>query len=195
MPWGSLILGEPAEMRIRIEHIKAEGLTLKFEEKPEFFPVLSEIINQGECQFVAPIKTALKAIQVGDMIEVEGDIQTSVRLPCGRCLKASVNHLKSRFALTYVRRLPGTQEDTENDEIELSADEMGLIQFQGEEINLRDGIQEQVVMALPFRALCREDCKGLCFQCGADLNEGDCGCNRQAPSGKFAALKNLKLEP
>ncbi len=180
-------------MFIRIEQIKEEGLALEFEEKPEILPVLSEMIDRGECEFVAPLKTALRAIRIGDMIEVKGEINTFIRLPCGRCLKAYETPLKSRFDLTYVRRIPGAQEDEEQEEVEIRAEEMGLMYFQGEEINLQDGIQEQVIIALPIKALCRENCKGLCSSCGNDLNEGDCGCDRPPPNGKFAALKNLKL--
>jgi uncharacterized protein len=180
-------------MYIRIEQIKEEGLALDFEEKPEVFPVLSEMINQGECEFVAPIKTALRAIRIGDMIEVKGEINTFVRLPCGRCLKEYETPLTSRFDLTYVHRIPGAQEDEDQEEVEISAAEMGLIYFEGDEIRLQEGLQEQVIMAFPIKALCKENCKGLCSSCGNDLNQGDCGCDRQPPNGKFAALKNLKL--
>ena len=181
-------------MHLRIEQIKEDGLDLEFEEQPEVFPVLSEMINQGECNFIAPLKTVLRAIRIDDMIDVKGNINTVVRLPCGRCLKEYVTPLKSRFDLTYVHRLPDFQEDEQPDEIEVSAAEMGLIYFEGEDINLQDGIQEQVIMALPVRALCSENCKGLCAECGKDLNAGDCGCNRQPPDNRFAALKKLKLD-
>lgn len=181
-------------MHIRLDQIKEEGLTLEFEEKPEIFPVLSEMISRGECEFVAPIKTALRAIRIGDMFEVEGMVSTAVRLPCGRCLKAYETPLKSRLALTYVHRIPGAQEDEDRDEVELSAEEMGLISIQGEEINLQDGIQEQVIMAFPIKALCRENCKGLCSKCGNDLNDRDCGCVPQSSDNKFSVLKNLKLK-
>jgi uncharacterized protein len=181
-------------MHLRIEQIKENGLTLEFEEKPEVFPVLFEMTNQGECNFLAPIKTALRAIRIDDMIDVKGTINTLVRLPCGRCLKEYETPLKSQFDLTYVNRLPDFQEDEQADEVEISAVEMGLIYFEGEDINLQDRIQEQVIMALPARALCSENCKGLCTDCGKDLNAGDCGCNRQPPDNRFAALKNLKLD-
>ena len=55
-------------------------------------------------------------------------------------------------------------------EIELKLEEIGLLYFRGEEINLQQGIQEQVVMAFPLQPLCAEECKGLCLQCGSDLN-------------------------
>ncbi len=181
-------------MHLRIEQIKEEGLDLEFEEQPEVFPVLSEMINQGECNFIAPLKTVLRAIRIDDMIDVKGNINTVVRLACGRCLKEYETPLKSQFDLTYVHRLPDFQEDEQADEIEVSAAEMGLIYFEGEDIDLQDGIQEQVIVALPVRALCSENCKGLCAECGKDLNAGDCGCNRQPPDNRFAALKNLKLD-
>ncbi len=180
-------------MYLRIEQIKEDGLALEFEEKAEAFPELSEMISQGECNFMAPLKTALRAIRIDDMIEVKGQIDTVVGLPCGRCLKEYETPLKSRFDLTYAHRILDVQDDEE--EVEISAAEMGLIYFQGEEINLQDGIQEQVIMALPVKALCKKNCKGLCSSCGSDLNEGDCECDRLPPDGKFAALKNLKLNP
>jgi len=181
-------------MYLRIEQIKEAGLTLEFEEKPAVFPVLCEMISQGECNFFAPIKTTLRAIRIDDMIEVKGNINTAVRLPCGRCLKEYGTPLEARFDLTYVRQIPGVQEDEEQDEVEISAAEMGLIYFEGEEINLKDGIQEQVILALPVKALCKKNCKGLCASCGHNLNAGDCDCDRQPPDGRFAALKNLKLD-
>jgi len=181
-------------MHLRIEQIKDEGLTLEFEEKPEAFAVLSEMVKRGECEFRGPIKTALRAIRIDDMIDVKGNINTVVRLPCGRCLKEYETPLEPRFDLTYVRRLPGFEADDQPDEVEISAAEMGLIYFEGEDINLLDGIQEQVILALPARALCSENCKGLCAVCGKDLNAGDCGCNRRPPDNPFAALKNLKLD-
>ena len=180
-------------MYLRIEQIKEEGLSLEFEEGYEMFPVLNEMVELEECKFMTPIKTALRAIRIGDMIEISGEINIRVCLPCARCLQDYEKPLKSRFELTYLQRLPDTQQDEEQEEVEISAEDTGLIYFQGEEINLQDGIQEQVVLALPIKAICKDDCKGLCASCGKDLNEGDCGCDRQPSSNKFAALKNLKL--
>ncbi len=181
-------------MHLLVEQIKEDSLEIEFEEKSECFPVLSEMVRQGECKFLTPIKTAVKASRIGDMIEIKGKFDTKVHLACSRCLNEYVTTLKSRFNLTYINRLLVEPDDIGQEEIEISAQEMGLIYFEGEEINLRDGIQEQVVMAFPIRALCREDCKGLCAACGADLNQGDCACDRKPVSNKFAVLKNLKLD-
>ena len=74
-------------MNLRTEQIDENGLAIEFEEQVEIFPVLSEMINRGECIFMAPVKTAVRATRIDDMIEVKGEVSTRVRLPCGRCLQ------------------------------------------------------------------------------------------------------------
>jgi uncharacterized protein len=182
------------KMEIPIEQVTEEGLVFEFEKSVETFPVLAEMVANGECEFVVPIGTIVRVLRINNIVEIEGDIETSVRLPCCRCLQPFETLLKSRFALTYMRRATDVIEDTEAREVELSAEDMGIVYFQGEKINLKDTIQEQVVMEFPLRALCKHDCKGLCSKCGADLNEDLCDCDRSSPPGKFAVLKNLKLE-
>lgn len=181
-------------MHVHIEQISENGLPLQFVETPEAFPVLAEMVDKGACEFLAPISVTLRALMFGEMFEVDGDINTSVRLACGRCLQKFETSLNSRFSLTYRHRESDTkEEDSKQAELELTVEDMGLIYYQGEEIDLTNEIQEQVVMAFPLRALCRPDCKGLCPDCGSDLNDGDCGCDKNALTGKFAVLKNFTL--
>lgn len=160
----------------------------------ETFPILAEMVTNGECEFSAPLRTALRALRIGDLVEIVGDLETSVHLPCSRCLQPFETSLKSSFALTYIQQTADVIEDTESREVELSAEDMGIVYFQGERINLKDAIQEHVVMEFPLRPLCKLDCKGLCPNCGADFNEKPCDCEQRPSLGKFAALKNLKLE-
>jgi uncharacterized protein len=180
-------------MRIRIDDIKDEGLTLDFAEEATAFPELAEVSAAGDCEFTAPVKTRLRAFQVRGMVEVEGQVETTLRQSCSRCLEEYEETLSAPFALTYTRELPEVEEDS-GDEVEISAEEMGLILFEGEEIDLREAVQEQVIMGLPLQPLCRRECKGLCPQCGANLNEGECGCGSPDFSIKFAALKGFKVD-
>jgi len=181
-------------MQIRLEELKQGTLSLEFEEPPETFAVLTEMIDSGECEFLSPITTVLRAQQIGAMIEIAGHIATRARLTCGRCLQGFETPLKSSFTLTYTPAESDPEQSTAGQqERELTAEDMGLIYYQGEEINFKNEIQEQVVLAFPLRALCRPDCRGLCPKCGADLNTEDCDCDPLPPTGKFAALKNLKI--
>lgn len=181
-------------MHIRLEELAGGMLNLKFEEPPESFPVLTEMVDSGVCEFLAPLKAALRAQKIGDMIEIEGNLSTVVRMNCGRCLQSFKMPLESSFALAYSQKEPASEHsDSNKEELELTAEDMGLIYYQGEEINLKNEIQEQVVLAFPLRTICKPDCRGLCAKCGADLNTEECDCDRSPPAGKFAALKNLKL--
>ena len=178
---------------VHIEQIKDKALFQDFEENAEAFPVLAQMVQNRECEFIEPLKINVKAYRIRELFEVEGNFQTRVRQSCSRCLKRFDMSINSKFALTYTRELPDVDETSDAQEIEWKAEQIGLIYFRGEEIDLRDGIQEQVVMAFPLRALCAETCRGLCPNCGADLNQTDCRCKHSFSASAFAVLENLKL--
>jgi uncharacterized protein len=180
-------------MRINVDDISDSGSRLIFEEGAESFPSLLELGHSGECVFLAPLVVNLRIQRIGQLFEADGHFETRVRLNCSRCLADFEAPLAADFILSFSREQPETTDPSPHAEIELGAEEIGLILFQGEEIDLRDPVQEEVLMALPMRALCRPDCKGLCPQCGADLNQRDCGCERKIINPKFAVLKGLKL--
>ena len=71
---------------------------------------------------------------------------------------------------------------------------MGLILIEDESIDLTEVLQDHVIMSLPVRPLCRDNCSGLCPHCGANRNEGDCGCEEPVFDTRFAALKDLKID-
>ena len=179
---------------LHVEQLKEKEFTHEFEENPQVFPIIAEMIKNRECDFLQPLNIRLKAFKIRELFEVQGAFRTRVRLPCSRCLKDFDRLLASDFELTYTKEIPGLMDVFEDEEIELRVEEIGMFYFKGEEINLQQGIQEQVVMAFPLQPLCDDNCKGLCPKCGSDLNQGDCGCKRKPGTNKFAALKNLKLD-
>jgi uncharacterized protein len=88
-------------MEIHIDQLIDRELRLEFEEKPESFPVLAEMIKKREFDFSAPIKTRLLVFRIGDFIEAEGVFETVIQQVCGRCLKEFETQLASEIALTY----------------------------------------------------------------------------------------------
>jgi uncharacterized protein len=179
---------------ICIDDIQDQGLSIEFEEKPEDFPILEDITKIGESYFPATLKFRVRAIRIKEIVEVEGRFDTKARLTCSRCLKQFETPLAANFVITYTRKQPETTTTASADGIEISAAQAGLILYSGSEIDLREGLQEQVVMSIPMQPICTEDCHGLCSRCGADLNASDCDCREDAFNIKFAALKNLKLD-
>lgn len=181
-------------MKIRVEKIPVEGLSLEFVEDVEAFPVLAEIHRTGEVGFQGPVSIRLAVGWVRDMVEVKGIVETTVRLRCGRCLARFTAPLRQRVSLYFTRTLPELDAPATEDGVEVSADVIGLVPFEGDEIDLTEVIQEQVTVALPPWPLCGEECQGLCPVCGADRNRTACGCERQDFDNPFAVLKNLKLK-
>ena len=181
-------------MRIHLEELSEKIQLFTFLEDPEKISSLVEKNAAGDCEFFQPLDIRLGIRRIGRMVAVEGRFSTKVRMNCNRCLKAFVSILKSRFNLTYTHEMPPQKESAGDDGVELRAEEMGLILFKGEEIDMRDAVQSEIVMAIPIQPLCAKDCKGLCPQCGSDLNAGDCGCKRQSVDPRFAVLKSLKID-
>ncbi len=178
-------------MKIGLHNFPVDGLNLQLEEAPENFEALSEMMKNGECQFKLPIKIDLAIESVRDMFQVNGSFNTTVKLSCSRCLVEYETTLKENFFLVYVKQIPGLEDLKENSEIELKAQDMGYILFQGDEIDLKEGIQEQVVLSLPLKPLCKENCKGLCSNCAIDLNTNSCACHEIPQNSPFAALAKL----
>jgi len=178
---------------IRLEDIKDEGLELAFEEPCSTFPLLADLPSD-EVVFLEPVRVRLRVFRAGDMIEAQGEVNSSVRVTCSRCLREFVQPVNSAFELTYVEELPEIEDESDDVDMELSAEDMGLTLVEGEEIDFAGVIEEQVLMALPLRPLCDEGCKGLCPQCGTDLNVSQCGCAPAEFGGKFSVLKNFKID-
>ena len=68
------------------------------------------------------------------------------------------------------------------------------ILVEGYMLNLSELVESDILLELPTKMLCKEECKGLCQNCGKDLNEGSCNCKTQFVNPKFAALKDLFSE-
>jgi uncharacterized protein len=178
-------------MRIHVADIPEEGTVLEMDTPSHNFPELKQLEADGECRFESDIHVRLEIRKVAGIVEVEGRIETKTSATCSRCLAAFETPLRHHFAVDFLSQLP--EPDAGQTEIALSAEDLGLIYYTGDTIDFHDAIQEQVILSLPLRPLCREDCKGLCHTCGGNLNEKECGCGHSgAIDPRFAVLKNLK---
>jgi len=178
-------------MQIRIETLKNRPCRLRVEEPPEAFPVLRDLAGQGVLALRGSILAELVAMQANDLVEVEGTLSCVVVLPCSRCLQPVARQLEVQVALSFTREPIGTI--TEGEEVELTEEAIGLIPFAGEAIDLREPLEQELLMALPQHPLCAEDCAGLCLVCGADLNRQRCACTPPVFHGGLAALKDFKV--
>ena len=122
-----------------------------------------------------------------DQIRVRGEIQTAVELPCDRCLAPAPVPVNVEFAALF-----GPPEESAAEAKELSDEDLDFSAYEGGAIDLDAVVREQILLALPLRQLCRDECKGLCPACGADLNTQTCECPPGDTDPRWAALKDLK---
>lgn len=94
--------------------------------------------------------------------------------------------------ITVEREFVAEERMAANAENELSPDDLNVDLLQGDKLDLTEIAREEILLALPQQFFCREDCKGLCEKCGADLNLKDCECGGEEIDPRWAALKNLK---
>ena len=125
----------------------------------------------------------------GAEIVVKGTLETVVQVECDRCLKPVTLPVKAEFSLEYLAK--GDYEASQA--AELTEEELDVSVFEGDTIDLDEVVREQILLFVPARTLCIENCKGICSSCGSDLNAGQCGCVSAEIDPRWAALRNLKI--
>jgi len=125
-----------------------------------------------------------------------GTFKGYLTVACSRCVGPVRIDLDEKLLVTFMPPGEMPSEDAEAAEDaegpEVREEDLDVFPFDGERIDLEPLFREQFVLAVPFAPLCREDCKGLCPQCGTDLNSGTCSCEKPIDP-RLAALKGLKL--
>src|SRR5579884_1105471 len=126
-------------------------------------------------------------------IRLRAKYQGQVEVACARCLEPVEHALKGDFDLIF--RPLGV--DSGASEHSISTDETEIGYYQKSGLVLEDVLREQVLLSLPARTLCRQDCKGLCPRCGRNLNNEPCVCEDQPSDPRWSALSDLRsrLEP
>lgn len=139
------------------------------------------IKGRKDIQNVDLLKVNLNA-QTGldQVLHVHGVLSTTLHMSCARCLKPLNHEVRIDFDERF--------KHTDNPEASVENETEDIWNIGEDFVELTPYIEESFVINLPFSVLCKDDCEGLCQNCGADLNEGDCGCNREVIDPRLAAL-------
>lgn len=115
-------------------------------------------------------------------IEITGDTVVTAIIPCARCLKDVPVCLE-----LHIER-EADMKQTSGERIQ-ALDEQAYIE--GHSLDVDQLLSVELLLNWPYRVLCRSDCKGLCSRCGADLNEGSCGCSDEEPDPRMAKILDI----
>jgi uncharacterized protein len=117
------------------------------------------------------VRGAFDVEKAGEKVTVRGSVAATARLECVRCLTEF--DLPVRAPVAVFAERAGKSRAREEEALERD----DYMQFHdGRQLELRDEVRELLLLELPMVPHCREDCRGLCPRCGADLNAGPCGC-------------------
>jgi uncharacterized protein len=130
-------------------------------------------LDLPESEWVDPVRGTLEVERSDERVSVRGRLKALARLECVRCLKA-FEYLVEAPLEVFAER--GGTARRKADEVELDRD--NYMRFHdGQSLDLGNDAREALLLEIPITPHCREDCRGLCPRCGADLNAGPCGCS------------------
>lgn len=138
---------------------------------------------------LGPLKGQVKLIRTTEGILTIGQLRTEIELTCSRCLEPFAapvaftlqEEFRPSIDITTGAQLPVTT----------TADQESTIIDEHHIIDLTEVVRQEILLALPMHPLCRPHCAGLCDQCGQNLNQGPCDCQRPLGDPRLAALKEL----
>lgn len=137
---------------------------------------------------VAPVRLEFDIHKDKDKFRLMGRVRAELELACGRCLEPFRLPVDQAFDLRY---LPQAEASTDA-ETEVADEDLETSFYRDEQIDLNELLREQFYLALPMKPLCGEACRGLCPQCGTNLNTGTCDCEPVWDDPRLAALRELK---
>ena len=134
--------------------------------------------------FSQAVNTSVRVDKRGENFYIKIKAETSGSFNCDRCLADIDKKLYGDITLIY----------TEDEHLwgDGADDDIRLVPRTGDEINLSDDIRDAVLLTIPTKQICSEDCKGLCPRCGINFNEERCSCKSEEIDPRWEALKKLK---
>jgi uncharacterized protein len=134
-------------------------------------------------RFDAPVEVKVRLEKTARQIIVRSGIAASGTFPCDRCLAAFRQEVEGRYAVVYI--------SDGDDAGRFPPEDVRVLKPDAAVIDLSDDVREMIMLSVPLKLLCREECRGLCSSCGADLNVADCGCRSENANRPWQGLEKL----
>ena len=178
---------DDGNMKLSVDDIKTSPAEVHFaEDVAELNLTLSEG-SETDYRLPGPLQVNLTHFRSGKDLLLSGTIHGELIGACSRCLEEYAVPIDRKFSVVL------SPQRTMQREVELSADELSADFYKEEYIDLSALVREETILALPSRPLCREDCRGLCSQCGINLNLESCSCRPLWRDPRLAVLSTLRL--
>jgi len=200
-------------VKIHLSDITELGTDLHFDEKEAWVrEAIARVDEVPPGKTHPPVSIDLNLRMVDEVLMIQGDVNAKVHLLCSRCSVPFYLDVSNGISTLFCqnKEMAGIAFLTKDGnprgrnvgharhahDWNLKADgDLDITYLAGDTIDLGDVLTEQLQLQVPFQPLCKEDCKGICSNCGTDLNHGRCACSKIKPNNPFAALQKLNLKP
>jgi len=176
-------------MKFRLEDIPREGREAVFSQDEGWLDERVRVEEKRTFRLISPITLHLNLSRLGRVVQVKSRIETKVQWLCARCLEPFSPVLTSEYS-TILKPKP---DFPPAEGVELGREDLETDFYEGEEIDLTSLVQDQVLLALPQKALCREECRGMCPRCGKNLNREICQCPAGIVDPRLEPLRDIKV--
>lgn len=156
---------------------KGKSIQFRFEEIFTPLEFAGEMIT-----FSKPVIAEGSATNVESGILVKGTVEAEATLRCDRCLQPADFGLHAEFTEEFLEE-KGPGRHAEETEVDYNT-------YKGNTIDIRDVVEENILLNVPMKTLCSAECKGICSICGADLNFLECGCAREDVDPRMQKLRD-----
>lgn len=167
-------------LRFPLDELPLHGVDVEVNEAQE--PIRLVLAEISEANGERRLAARLRVEPSRGRIEIRGRLDASVPMRCSRCTDPFPVDVGHEFRQVLLRS------SEKDDEVEIEAEELDASEFIGEELDLAETLREELLLALPDKPLCREDCRGICARCGAELNREACTCAPEVDP-RWAGLK------
>jgi uncharacterized protein len=175
-------------LKINIVTIPEEGLSFVLSEDGEWFKGCVQERDYPDFS-LQKFDVNCRISIISSTVFIKGNLSVLLNVYCSRCLENANLSAAGDFAYTLIPAKNETEKERE-----LNAEDLEIGYYDGEFVDLTPLICEQIILQIPIKALCREECKGLCPQCGANLNTASCNCQRGFVNERMAVLKDFKVK-
>ena len=167
-----------------IEEISDGGLNFSFLLNKDQLEV-----DQAGLSVNVDIAVSGSLTRIGDDVYLKGKVVTDVVASCSRCLDTLSYPIDSAFKSHFV----SPDRYISAREVELHASDIDTEVYENQQIDLTQSVRDVILLAVPVICLCKENCKGICSQCGKNLNQGLCKCSNESfVDSRLEALKVFK---
>ena len=173
-------------MLFNVDDITGDGFQIKTQRKSEWVTNIPELVDEkSDLGLAKDIDFDLTVTRVIRDISVNGKINFGIRAICSRCLSEVEKDLNSDVNLILT---PKDEFFSESGDVDLDHEF-----YEGDTVDISSYLRELVAITIPITVICGNECKGLCSNCGINLNNNECTCEKKERKSAFAVLKDIKL--